>query len=282
MQAVFVKDPGVIDYTPGSNVPAGAVVVLGGSLVCVAKQPLTANVLGALSVAGIYRVVQAAVTFTVGQAVYWDDDADPVGGTAGSGAAVENAALGIFMGYALGATEATDETVLVALRSVESSLAESLTLNQLGDVGTLAYGTGSLLVADGDSYEEQAVSGDGTLSDAGVLAITSFAAMPTVPSATVAATGSDQAGAALIATGFTLVTAADGTTGVKLPAAAAGKICWVKNRDTENQILKVYPNTDDTINALSANAALSMAAKTSAVFISCDGTAWYTIPLLPS
>lgn len=282
MQALFAHEMGTIEYTPGSNVSAGDVVVLGSSLVGVAIYDITASTLGALRVDGIFRVVQAAVTFTVGQAVYWDDDADPVGGTASTGAAVENAALGVFMGYALEATEATDTTVLVALRSVEASLAESLTINQLGDVGTVAYTEGSILVGDGDSFEEVAVSGDGTLAANGTLAITSFATMPTVPSATVAATGSDQSDAAAIATGITWVTAADATKGVKLPAAAAGKICFVKNDDTANAILKVYPNTDDTINAIAANSPISMAAKTACVFCCYDATAWFTIPLLPS
>jgi hypothetical protein len=56
----------------------------------------------------------------------------------------------------------------------------------------------------------------------------------------------------------------------------------VKNADAANAILKVYPDTGDAINALAANAALSMAAKTSAVFVAFDATTWYTIPLLPS
>ena len=47
-------------------------------------------------------------------------------------------------------------------------------------------------------------------------------------------------------------------------------------------MLKLYPNTDDAINALSANAALSMAAYTSALLVSYDATTWYTVPLLPS
>jgi len=59
-------------------------------------------------------------------------------------------------------------------------------------------------------------------------------------------------------------------------------VCIVKNDDTANAVLKVYPNTSDTINALSANAALSMAAKTAAVFVAYDATAWFTVPLLPS
>lgn len=107
-----------------------------------------------------------------------------------------------------------------------------------------------------------------------------FGKMPRIPTATVAATGSDQSGAASIAEGFTLVSAADATKGVKLPAAVAGMQCIVKNNAAA--ILKLYPASGDAINALSADAALSMAANTSALLVAYDGTTWYTTPLLPS
>lgn len=47
-------------------------------------------------------------------------------------------------------------------------------VDDLQDVGTVAYTAGSILVGDGDSYEEVAVSGDATLSSAGVLDVTYF------------------------------------------------------------------------------------------------------------
>lgn len=101
-----------------------------------------------------------------------------------------------------------------------------------------------------------------------------------VASASVAATGSAQGDAAAILPGLTKVTAADGTKGVVLPAAVAGLVCYVKN--SVAQILKVYPASGDAINALAGDAAISMAASTSAVFVAFDSTTWYTIPLLPS
>jgi len=107
-----------------------------------------------------------------------------------------------------------------------------------------------------------------------------IANMIAIPSATVAAAGSTQANAAAIATGFTLVSAADATKGVKLPAAAAGLVCIVKNN--VNAVLKVWPNTSDAINALNADAVMNMAALTSAIFVAYDATTWYTVPLLPS
>lgn len=111
-------------------------------------------------------------------------------------------------------------------------------------------------------------------------ATTSLALGTGVAPATVAATGSVQGDAASIAVGFTLVSGADATKGVKLPAAAAGKICYVKNNAAA--ILKVWPNTDDAINAIAANSNIAMASLTAAVYYAYDATTWYTIPLLPS
>jgi len=77
-------------------------------------------------------------------------------------------------------------------------------------------------------------------------------------------------------------TGADATKGIVLPAAAAGLRYMIKNADAANAVLKVYPASGDAINALSANAAISMAAKTCATFYAVDGTTWFTCPLLPS
>jgi len=124
------------------------------------------------------------------------------------------------------------------------------------------------------------VTQDNVTINGGTLYSVSLAGDVKIPSATVAATGTNQATAAAIASGFTLVSAADATKGVKLPAAAAGLVVIVKNG--ENAVLKLYPNTSDAINGLSANAALSMAANTSAVLVAYDSTTWYSVPLLPS
>lgn len=103
-----------------------------------------------------------------------------------------------------------------------------------------------------------------------------------MPSATVAGAGSAQTDAASVASGFTLATGANGTVGVKLPAAAAGKICIIKNADAANAILKVWPASGDAINAITADSSMSIAAKTCVMLIAYDATTWYTLPLLPS
>lgn len=107
-----------------------------------------------------------------------------------------------------------------------------------------------------------------------------FGTMPVIPSATVAAAGSLQADATAMTTGFTLVSGADATKGVKLPTAAAGLVCIVKNNAAA--ALKVYPFSGDAINAIAADSAISLGNNTSAVFVAYDATTWYTVPLLPS
>jgi hypothetical protein len=101
-----------------------------------------------------------------------------------------------------------------------------------------------------------------------------------LPVAAVAATGSVQGDAAALSFGINTVTAADAAKGVVLPTAVAGAIVIVKNVD--NAVLKIYPASGGTINVLSADAAISAAARTCPMFIATSATQWYTMPLLPS
>lgn len=101
---------------------------------------------------------------------------------------------------------------------------------------------------------------------------------------TLAATGSTQADAAQVVTasgGLVTATAADATKGIVLPPSpAVGYVVEIKNVD--NAVLKVYPAVGGTINVLSANAAISLAARVTAKFVATSATQWYTMPLLPS
>lgn len=109
-----------------------------------------------------------------------------------------------------------------------------------------------------------------------------FAVMPIIPVAAVTATGSIQSDAAPITTGFTLVGGANATKGVKLPTAVAGLQCIIKNDDGANAVLKIWPFSGDSINALGVDNSFSVAAKTSLILVAYDTTAWLSIPLLPS
>jgi len=72
--ATFVQDGRTIDHTPGSDVAAGAVVVQ-GELVGVAKVPIPANTLGALTVEGVFDFPKATgvgTAIAAGANCYWN------------------------------------------------------------------------------------------------------------------------------------------------------------------------------------------------------------------
>ena len=74
MPARFIHDGNSIDYTPGSAVTAGDVVVQ-GELVCVAKRDIPANTLGSLAVEGVFdfpKATGAGSAITAGANVYWN------------------------------------------------------------------------------------------------------------------------------------------------------------------------------------------------------------------
>jgi len=115
-KAKFIQEGKSIDYTPGSDVNAGDVVVQ-KDLVGVAKLDIVANTLGALAVVGVFDIQKANEAFSAGDEVYWDADGDPYGGDAGTGAATGTAAGNVSMGYALADAGATDTTVRTVLQS---------------------------------------------------------------------------------------------------------------------------------------------------------------------
>ena len=111
-QARFIQEGQAIDYTPGSAVAAGQVVVQ-GSMIGVAKTPIAAGALGALAVKGIFDVVKANEQQALGAALYWDADGNPYNGTAGTGCATTTSTGNTFIGFSQAAAGATDEVVRV-------------------------------------------------------------------------------------------------------------------------------------------------------------------------
>ena len=104
--------------------------------------------------------------------------------------------------------------------------------------------------------------------------LTSFGAQ------TVAAAGSDQAGAgAISATGgaVVIVTGADDAKGVRLPllsAVSIGSIFFVMN-NLVNKTLEIYPGSGDAVNPAADNAAITVAADTITMFICLDTAEWF-------
>jgi predicted RecA/RadA family phage recombinase len=82
--ATFIHDGNSIDYTPGSAVTAGAVVVQ-GELVGVAKVDIPASTLGALAVAGVFdfpKATGAGTAIAAGANCYWNAGAQQATTTA--------------------------------------------------------------------------------------------------------------------------------------------------------------------------------------------------------
>ena len=72
--ATFVHEGKSVDYTPGADVSAGAVVVQ-GDLVGVVATDIAANTLGSLTVAGVFdfpKATGASTGIAAGTKVYWD------------------------------------------------------------------------------------------------------------------------------------------------------------------------------------------------------------------
>ena len=138
----------------------------------------------------------------------------------------------------------------------------------------------------GVAYRDQALEGstisNSTISGCTITGGTIDATGLSFPVETVAADGAAATTATPISIyGIVTVSGADGTKGVKLPTAAAGRVVILKNLAAA--VLKVYPGTDDKINGGTATTgSLNMAASTSAVYAAYDGENWFSVPLLPS
>ena len=103
---------------------------------------------------------------------------------------------------------------------------------------------------------------------------------------TVAAAGSDQAGAGAITQGsgaVVIATGADNTKGIRLPLLSdctVGEAYLVMN-NLSNKTLEIYPGSGDAINVSSDNTAITVAADTINIFICMDSAEWFGAELPP-
>ena len=97
---------------------------------------------------------------------------------------------------------------------------------------------------------------------------------------TVAAAGSDQAGAGAITQGsgaVVIVTGADDAKGVRLPLLSdctVGETYFLMN-NLSNKTLEIFPGSGDAINVASDNGAITAAADTITMFICMDSAEWF-------
>ena len=94
-----------VDYTPGSAVAAGEVVVQ-GDLVGVALLAIAASALGALCLTGVFDFAKGSGAIDAGAKLYWDDTANQATATADSNK---------YLGKCVKAAADGDSTVRAAL-----------------------------------------------------------------------------------------------------------------------------------------------------------------------
>jgi len=143
-QAIFVHDGDTIDYTPGSNVTAGDVVVQ-GDLVGVAKLDIASEALGALAVEGVFDIAKVTGAIAAGAKLYWDADGNPLGGTAGTGAATTTAAGNSYMGQVVKAAAETDTVVRVRLEQDSAAVAANQADSEASTIAALVIDFNALL-----------------------------------------------------------------------------------------------------------------------------------------
>lgn len=98
--ASFKHDGDKWDYTPGSAVAVGAVVVLNDTI-AVADRPIAANTLGAVAVEGVFEMPKAAGAIGQGAVVYWDSTNSNVTTTASGNKRAGKAAMAAASGDAV-------------------------------------------------------------------------------------------------------------------------------------------------------------------------------------
>jgi len=115
-----------IDYEPGSAVLAGTVSVIGTTIVTIVPRDIAADEKGARATRGVFNVPKDNSDVSAGDALYWDDNGSPVGGTALSGAFTKTAGGNVFAGIALEAAGTGVGDCDMFLRSIDGTVPGNL------------------------------------------------------------------------------------------------------------------------------------------------------------
>jgi sugar lactone lactonase YvrE len=170
---------------------------------------------------------------------------------------------GSFNGLSSGGTT----TIATATASQTSTFGAGATAS--GSTKTLNIGTAGVSGSTTAINIGSAVSGATSTTTLNGLVIDSI-------SAAVNAAGTTQGTATGLVSNINNVTVvATGATGVRLPTAVAGMRILIRNSDSADT-LSIYPATGGTINALSANAAFTLAAGATIELVATTTTQWYT------
>lgn len=122
----------------GSALTSGQVVVT-GALAGVSLGDYEIGETAEIALEGVFTIPKATGAIGHGVPVFWDADGDPIGGTAGTGAATATAAANRLVGYAFAAALSGDATVAVLLEW-KTKLDVAVSAKQ-ADLGNAATGT---------------------------------------------------------------------------------------------------------------------------------------------
>lgn len=173
---IKVGEGEAIDYTPSGDVALGDVIVLGTRLVTIAPMDILSGKLGAVETCGLWKVPKVTGSITKGSALYWDNDADPLNGTAGSGAFTTNSALGPFAGWA--AETSSGNTIKMTLESRDASTSTLRSALGQNDLQPYPVPVGALAVWDAPGV--RAVAATGANDDLAVVYNTFLTAGPSI------------------------------------------------------------------------------------------------------
>ena len=107
MTAICIQDGDIIDHIPATDLPLGAVVVL-GSMVGIAHRPIPAGALGSLALEGVWDLPNAGVASPAWAPAFWNPATNQV---TADGSVAGVLRCGVFVRPVV----ATDPTVRVLL-----------------------------------------------------------------------------------------------------------------------------------------------------------------------
>jgi predicted RecA/RadA family phage recombinase len=166
MKAKFKQEGCVIDYTPGSDVAAGDVIVTNGTI-GIASRAIATGAMGALAIEGVFSVQKAQEALSAFDTVYWDADGNPYNGTAGSGAITATSSGNTYFGIVVTAAADTDERALVLLikpKTVTVNASLTLAISDPGASGAIPVtdsGNVAIVTAGAETRTLAAPSKDG-------------------------------------------------------------------------------------------------------------------------
>lgn len=154
-----------VKYTHNAAVAVGDVLAVNG-LLLIAEHAFDANVEGAYAVEGTFDLVKVNGSLSIGSSVYWDEDGNPQGGTAGSGALTSTSAGNTPAGRVVAAAGATDEKVRIKLfnsPSVTNTVTSvSPAANEIADPGNgqaiPVDASGTIMLVSGAGNETRTVA----------------------------------------------------------------------------------------------------------------------------